>query len=184
MAKKLIMVGKESLIVVLVSVILAGAVIICCAKTETQTSIVIKELGFIMKVPKGWKVGEPSLKRDKKWLVTKDGDHCFPAEKNSYPFGRVWTFPAENFSSLDEYVHTIPTLHGKTLQESAITVCGFDGIEVIGSGIGENQIPVKGIYQYFAKDDNFIVASFLTIADSFLQQESIFRAALKTIIIK
>ncbi|MEO0092549.1 MAG: hypothetical protein ABIK61_07560 [candidate division WOR-3 bacterium] len=160
--------------------------IVHCAKHQKAmpTSIIIKELGFSMKVPEGWKIGEPALQKDKKWLITKDGSHCFPSEKSSYPFGRVWSFPVGNFSSLDEFVHTIPTLHGKTLQELPIKVCGFDGIEIISSGIGENRIPVKEIYQYFTKDSNFIVVSFLTLDDSFTQQEASFRASLNTIEVK
>ncbi|MCM8777722.1 MAG: hypothetical protein NC905_05630 [Candidatus Omnitrophica bacterium] len=170
-------------------IISVGILIISCyiksgMSNEVSNEIVIKELGFSMKVPEGWKVGKPSPKKDKKWIITKDGIHCFLSEETSYPFGRVWIFSAEGFSSISEYAHTTPTLHGTTLQESHIKICGFDGIEIIGYGLGENRVPVKGIYIYLAKDDKFIVISFITTADTFEQYKSIFRASLKSIIIK
>ncbi|MEO0102540.1 MAG: hypothetical protein ABIK81_02430 [candidate division WOR-3 bacterium] len=141
----------------------------------------LKEIGLRMEVPAGWKVGLPSFKSGKRYKIDPKGDHCFPSESHSYPFGRVWSFDLAPFSSLTEFIHTQPTLHGLTLTERPILISGYEGIEVIGFGIGENKIPVKGVYQYIQKGEKVIVASFLTIEDSFPAQESLFRSALKSL---
>jgi len=167
-----------------IMVALLSGLIVDCAKTAPPNEIVIKEVGFRMKAPAGWKIGMPAIEPGRKFKPAPDGDHCFYSEKSSYPYGKVWLFPLTPFSSLAEYVKTPPTLHGLTLTQTPIQVYGYQGIEVLSSGLGENRLPVKGIYQYILKRDTVIVASFLTIADSFPNQEHIFRSALKTIEIK
>ncbi len=168
----------------IIILLLLPAVFISCAKTARTHEITVKDLGVKMEVPPGWKVGLPAIQPGKKFKPAASGDHCFPSEKTSYPFGRVWAIDLAPFPSLSDFVNTIPTLHGLTLAQTPIQVCGYEGIEVLSSGLGENKQPVKGIYQYILKGDTVIIASFLTLADSFPSQESLFRAALNTIEIK
>lgn len=155
-----------------------------CGKKEIKNEIVVKEIGLKIKIPAGWKVGIPSIHSGKKFRVSLTGDHCFSSEKSSYPFGRVWVTELAPFSSLKEFVSTKPTLHGLTITQTPIQICGYEGVEIISSGLGENRVPVQGVYQYIQKGDKVIVVSFLTLADSFATQESLFRLSLKSLVIE
>lgn len=174
--------SSPRLIFILITIL--PTLFISCAKTTSPNEITLKDFGFKMEVPPGWKIGLPTIQPSRKFKPAANGDHCFPSEKASYPFGRLCCFALTPFSSLAEYVNNPPTLHGSTLAQTPIQVCGYEGIEVLSSGLGENKQPVKGIYQYILKGDTVIVASFLTLADSFPGQESLFRSALNTIEIK
>ncbi|MEO0069243.1 MAG: hypothetical protein ABIK18_00400 [candidate division WOR-3 bacterium] len=155
-----------------------------CGKKEIKNEIVVKEIGLKMKIPAGWQLGIPSIHPGKKYRVSPTGDHCFPSEKSSYPFGRVWVMDLAPFSSLKEFVSTTPTLHGLTVTQVPMQICGYEGFEIISSGLGENRVPVQGVYQYIRKGDKVIVVSFLTLADSFATQESLFRLSLKSLVIE
>ncbi|MEO0080236.1 MAG: hypothetical protein ABIK44_06130 [candidate division WOR-3 bacterium] len=161
-----------------------GLTVPVCNRPKTSQEIVLPELGFTMKVPRGWLIGWPSLKRTKKYLVSADGEYCFPSVNKSYPFGVVRHFPLGNFGTLAEFVHTPPTLYGALEKAINRPFLGYDAIEVIGFGEGEHRIPVKGLHKYIKKGDQVIVVSFLTTEEEFPEQESIFRASLSTIQLK
>ncbi len=155
-----------------------------CSHPANPGKIVVREINFEMKVPSGWKAGCPSVQSRRKFKPAVNGDYCFRCERNAYPFGRVWVMKLAPFSTLEELVNSIPSLHGMALDQTRIQVCGYDAIQVHSAGLGENRQPVKGIYRYILKGDSVIIVSFLTIADSFAQQESLFLSALNTIEIK
>ncbi|MEO0108963.1 MAG: hypothetical protein ABIK62_07340 [candidate division WOR-3 bacterium] len=151
-----------------------------CARQTPPNRMSIAELGFTMTLPAKWQQGKPLLSSGNRYAVQANGRYCFASVKESYPFGAVREFSLEGFSSLEEYVRSPGNLFGAAVSERPISVSGRSGLEIVGKGLGEKQVPVKGIYWYIQDQDRLIVISFVCPERDFGRYEPMFREALAT----
>ena len=153
-------------------------------QTQNQSLVEIPELGLSMQIPASWQKGSPTVRGVGKYKAKESGRQFFESIMQSYPFGGVKDFSLSGWKSLDEYVSDPISLHGKIITKIPKTLGSFQAIEVIGEALGENKIPVKGIFLYIQKGDRVIVVFFWAVKDSFARYESTFRSSLDSLTIR
>ncbi|OYD16031.1 hypothetical protein CH330_03860 [candidate division WOR-3 bacterium JGI_Cruoil_03_51_56] len=166
---------------VLLAFVLVLALAGCPGRQQTKGVMEIKELGFSMKLPSGWKQGRPTVKRGKKYKAEQGGHYCFESETEGYPFGSVMNLSFEGWTSLDEFVSNPMCFHGRLLSKTYRDVSGFEAIEIVGEGFGEKRKPVKGMHLYVQKGNQVILISFRSLKQDFEEYEPQFRECLNSV---
>ena len=171
----------------LIPVLLALATTCGCLENQAPSNAAatgimrVPELGFTMTLPEGWQQGRAAVAAAPKYRADRTGRSCFLDAGQSYPFGAVRDFDLDASTSLAEYVHTPPGLHGKALSEVSRTICGLEAIEIVGEGLGEKNAPVLGLHAYIRKGNTVILVSFWARKGDFVNHETAIRLVIETI---
>lgn len=175
--------GPRNLIPVLLALVATCGCLENPAPRNAAAAAVMRvpALGFTMTLPEGWQQGKPAVAATRKYRVDPTGRSCFLDAGQSYPFGAVRDFELDASTSLAEYVHTPPGLHGKAMSEVTRTICGLEAIEIVGEGLGEKSAPVLGVHEYIRKGNTVILVSFWARKGDFVNHETAIRQALETI---